>query len=157
MPNISVIAFCCVLIFQSVSIFICNTFTAFVFWIHRKKLKPVSFLLINLAVADLLVGLTDKVVVGTFDPPRQRKVNEIVMESISTSFAATFSGGCIHAFSCAYLLERALALIWPLRHRITSVRIYIYSVIVVWLARITLATMNLLAVYGSYKFVARLS
>ena len=41
--------------------------------------------------------------------------------------------------------------------RVTSIRIYIYSVIIIWLARTTLSTMNLLAAYGIYEFVARLS
>ena len=50
-------------------------------------------------------------------------------------------------------LERAFALIWPFRHRITSIKTYTYSVIIVWLAGLTLVALNLLALYGIFDFV----
>ena len=49
----------CLLGLLSVFVFISNTFTVFVFWVHRKKLTRTSFLVINLAVADLFTGLTE--------------------------------------------------------------------------------------------------
>ena len=49
----------CLLVLLSVVVFISNTFTVLVFWIHRKKLTRTSFLVINLAVADLFAGLTE--------------------------------------------------------------------------------------------------
>ena len=43
----------CLLGLLSVFVFSSNTFTVFVFWVHRKKLTRTSFLVINLLVADL--------------------------------------------------------------------------------------------------------
>ena len=43
-----------------------NTFTIFVFWNKRSRIKRTYFLLINLAIADLLVGITELTVLGAF-------------------------------------------------------------------------------------------
>ena len=43
-----------------------NTFTIFVFWNQRSRIKRTYFLLINLAIADLLVGITELIVLGAF-------------------------------------------------------------------------------------------
>ena len=50
------IASLCVSTLQSLIVFAANFFTIAVFWIHRNKLRRTYLLLINLAVADLLVG-----------------------------------------------------------------------------------------------------
>ena len=42
-----------------------NIFTIYVFWRHRTRLKRTSFLLINLAVADLLFGLIGAITIVT--------------------------------------------------------------------------------------------
>ena len=47
-------------------IIIGNTFTIFVFWIQRSRINPTNFLLVNLAIADLLVGITELTVLGAF-------------------------------------------------------------------------------------------
>ena len=53
------IAVFCLPVLLSVVVSISNTFTVFVFWIHRKKLTRTSFLVSNLAVADLFAGVTE--------------------------------------------------------------------------------------------------
>ena len=147
------IAALCVSTVQSLIIFLGNTFTVFVFWIHRNKLKRTYFLLINLAVADLLVGLTQMVVNVTFTLPRytginEPRVNETSRISISTPFQATFLGASMF-FLALISLERAFALIWPLRHRATSIKTYIIGVAFVWLAGIiTVGVSGLLNAYG---------
>ena len=50
------IASLCVSTLQSLIVFAANFLTIAVFWIHRNKLRRTYLLLINLAVADLLVG-----------------------------------------------------------------------------------------------------
>ena len=55
-------------IFQGLCIFTGNFITMIVFWIHRYKLKRTSFLLINLAVADLLAGLTQAAIAAKAHP-----------------------------------------------------------------------------------------
>ena len=52
------IASLCVSTLQSLIVFAANFLTIAVFWIHRTKLRRTYLLLINLAVADLLVGFT---------------------------------------------------------------------------------------------------
>ena len=50
---------------ESAAIIIGNTFTIVVFWNHKLRLKRTCFLLINLALADLIVGITEAVVLVT--------------------------------------------------------------------------------------------
>ena len=138
----------CIILFESLLIFSGNTFTIFVFWKNRKKLKRTSFLLINLAVADLLVGLSQMIMTGVFYIPDSLQTNITSVEDnlkhsllssyqLSLPFASVF-------FLVLISLERAYALIWPLRHRVASIRGYIYSAIFVWGAAIALQVGNLL-------------
>ena len=52
------IASLCVSTLQSLIVFAANFLTIAVFWIHRNKLRRTYLLLINLAVAHLLVGFS---------------------------------------------------------------------------------------------------
>ena len=139
--------------FLSIIVCISNAFTVFVFWVHQSKLKRTSFLVINLAVADLLIGLTDTVEVGVFALPRHIGSNETITEmkgSIVAPFVASFS--CASVFFLVLIsLERAFALIWPLRHRVTSRKVYTYSVGIAWLAGITIGVFSFLAVVRKYQ------
>ena len=65
----------CIILFESLLIFSGNSFTIFVFWKNRNKLKRTSFLLINLAVADLLVGLSQMIMTGGFYIPDSLQTN----------------------------------------------------------------------------------
>ena len=49
-------------------------------------------------------------------------------------------------------VERAFALIWPLRHRVTSTKVYIYSVAIIWLAGLCLGALNFLTTNGIIDF-----
>ena len=136
-------------------IFSGNTFTIFVFWKNRKKLKRTSFLLINLAVADLLVGLSQMIMTGVFYIPDSLQTNITSVEDnlkhsllssyqLSLPFASVF-------FLVLISLERAYALIWLLRHRVASIRGYIYSAIFVWGAAIALQVGNLLMLFFHFS------
>ena len=156
MSETATIAILGVAIFESLMIFIGNTFTVFVFWLHRHKLniKRTSFLLINLAVADLLVGITEIVAVGLFALPRRiggHRDSKTLRGHIFTPFQAAFSGTSIF-FLVLISLERAFALIWPLRHRVTSTKTYIYSAVTVWLVGVTVGVLALLAVLDLFDF-----
>ena len=114
------IAVLCLLVLLSVVVFISNTFTVLVFWIYRKKLSRTSFLVINLAVADLFAGLTEIIEVaggwtlaGHID---SNKTIQEVNESVPPSFQVLSSSASVF-FLVLISLERAFALIWPLRHR----------------------------------------
>ena len=103
------IASLCVSTHQSLIVFAANFFTIAVFWIHRNKLRRTYLLLINLAVADLLVGFAymtpylkalalpsyirkSKLNVTTYD----YLVIQFQVTFLSTSmFFSYFSGTCI--------------------------------------------------------------
>ena len=150
------IAVLCLLVLLSVVVFISNTFTVFVFWIHRKKLTRTSFLVINLAVADLFSGLTEIIeVAGGWTLASQIDLNKTIQEvtrSIAPSLQIVFSFASV-LFLVLISLERVFALIWPLRHRVTSTKVYIYSVVIVWLAGIAMGVSGFIALLGIYEFM----
>ena len=142
----------CLLGFLSFIVFISNTFTVFVFWIHRKKLTRTSFLVINLAVADLFSGLTEIIeVAGGWTLASQIHSNKTIQEVIPPSLQIVFSFASVF-FLVLISLERVFALIWPLRHRVTSAKVYIYSVVIVWLAGIAIGASGFIALLGIYEF-----
>ena len=147
MYNTAIIVLQFAAILESIVVITGNIFTIFVFWKHRNRLKRTSFLLINLAVADLFVGLT-----ATLGPTDLEKpINSARKKNISTAFNVTFS------FSSAFFLalislERAYALIWPLRHRVSGTKGYIYSATFTWIAAVPAGTLALLAVYDILDF-----
>ena len=151
MSNTAAIVICSVAAFESLVILIANSFTVFVFWTHRNKLKRTSFLLINLAVADLLIGFTEPIAIGTV-AISQRFEEQNYNGNISTAFQATFASASVF---CLVLisLERAFALIWPFRHRTTSTGTYICAVAIVWAAGTTVGMLSLLAVFSIVNFV----
>jgi len=91
-----------------------NVFAIVVFWKHRNKLKRTSFLLINLAVTDLLVGFTEPIALGPFDILAHLEENVTFNQArntnISTLFQVTFSFASVF-FLTLISLERAYALI----------------------------------------------
>ncbi|CAH3159678.1 unnamed protein product [Porites evermanni] len=150
------IAILCLLGFLSFIVFISNTFTVFVFWIHRKKLTRTSFLVINLAVADLFSGLTEIIeVAGGWTLASQIASNKTIQGvngSIPPSLQILFSFASV-LFLVLISLERVFALIWPLHHRLTSTKVYIYSVVIVWLAGIAMGVSGFIALLGIYEFM----
>ena len=39
-------------------------------------------------------------------------------------------------------------MVWPLRRRVTSTKVYIYSIVLVWISGISVGALLLLAAYG---------
>ena len=66
MYNTAIIVALFIAILESLLVIVGNIFTIFVFWKHRNRLKRTSPLLINLAVADLSVGITEPIALGAF-------------------------------------------------------------------------------------------
>ncbi|XP_078356141.1 trace amine-associated receptor 5-like [Oculina patagonica] len=138
-------------VFESLIIIVGNIFTIFVFWKHRNRLKRTSLLLINLAVADLLVGLTEVISIGAYRLPQQLDDHSVKNGHISVPFHTMFSFASVF-FLVLISLECAYALIWPLRHRVASIKGYIYSTIFVWFAGISTGILNLLAFQGVLNY-----
>ena len=106
-----------------------NVFTIFVFWTQRLRLKRTFLLLINLAIADLLVGLGEALVLATNTIPNGGNEEEKI-ESPWWAFQV-FGSSTSVLFLTLISLERVYAVFWPLRHRVTSTRAYIYSIVIV--------------------------
>lgn len=136
MPNPAAIIICSIISLECVFILIGNIFTIYVFWTHRKRLKRTSSLLINLAVVDLLVGLTEPVAIGTMTIPQHFEKDGTLIstqDNFSTLLPTMFS--CLSLFCLALIsVERAYAVILPLRHRVTSNNWYICGLFIVWSA-----------------------
>ena len=151
---------------EAVTIIIGNTFTIFVFWSKRSHLKRTCFLLINLALADLLVGLTEAIVRGTTKIPRMtvhgpsgpagqagpaglagpagqaRDSNR----NASSAFQILFSSTSVTSLALMSL-ERAFSVLRPLYHRAMDTRVYIYSIVMVWVVGFIIAGLSLLGTY----------
>ena len=154
MYNTAIIVVLFIAILESLIIVAGNIFTIFVFWKHHNRLKRTSFLLINLAVADLFVGFTEPIVLVPFDIVghlEETSFNSAQNKNVSTAFQVTFSFSSV-LFLTLVSLERAYALIWPLRHRVSSTKGYIYSATFAWVAAISSGILTLLAVYDLLDF-----
>ena len=147
--SVVVLAF---IIVESLIIVFANIFTIYVFWKHRTRLRRNCLLPLNLAFADLLVGSLETIALGTSGIPRQfgkealikseTYINILRYFRLSSFFASTF-------FLVAISLERAYALICPLRHRVLSLKSYHWTAVVLWMAVVIIVvTLCLLSVYG---------
>ena len=137
-------AFIVIFALEAAVIIIGNVFTIFVFQSRSGlHLKRTSFLLINLAVADLLVGVGEVVVLVMQKIPR----NEI--RTFSLPWSVLTMGSCVSVMFLALIsLERVYAVLWPLRHRVTSARAYIFSIVIVWVAGLGIGGLCLVTVYN---------
>ncbi len=124
-----------------------NLFTIFTFWTQRSHLKRTYFLLINLAVADLLVGITEPIVLGTKKVPRM-KAGPMKDDMKNPLAALQLLGSSTSVIFLALIsLERAHAVLRPLRHRVTRTRVYICAIVIAWTAGLCFAGINLLTMY----------
>ena len=131
---------------EAVVVIIGNVFTIFVFWTRRFRLKRTCFLLINLAIADMLVGLAE---FATLFIHRIPGTEMQPGETQSPSWAFQTFASCTSVMFLALIsLERAYAVLWPLRHRVTNTRVYIYSIVTVWVAGLCIAGLSLLTVFS---------
>ena len=136
----------------AVLIILGNFFTIWVF--HRQRSRKRSyFLLISLAVADLMVGL--------FAIPLFIKKNSTEYSHfwwlVSTSFEA-FTGLTSIYTLAVISLGRMFAIVCPLRHRTLTSRNYIYAIAIPWIAAAVFVTVLILYSYEiikhpSYRFL----
>ena len=122
---------------EGLVIVIGNAVTIAVFWKRRNFVKRASFLLINLAVADLLLGvalLTSKVA----SLPRNETVRLLLFFTV---FMFMCVGSAASVVSLTVIaMERALAVAKPLKHRAAPTSYYRGAIISVWLMAVLLAT-----------------
>ena len=107
-----------------------NVFTVFVFWTQRLHLKRTFLLLINLAVADLFVGLGETLALATTTVSNGG--NEM-FEIESRWWALLVFGSSTSVLFLALIsLERVYSVLWPFRNRVTSTRACLYGIVIAW-------------------------
>ena len=163
MPTSTCITLVVIYTVQGIIIIVGNSFTIFVFWTERSRLTRTYFLLVNLAVADFLVGITELIVIGTvkledIGEGYARGVLRQSRSNPSAAFIALFSSSSVY-FLALVSLERAFAVLRPIRHRITNSRVYVCSIVIVWIVGLvffgfTVLSFHLSEVKGEYVFVA---
>ena len=137
------IVFIVIFALEAAAIIIGNVFTIFVFKTQSGlRLKQTCLLLINLAVADLFVGVGEVVVLVI------HRIPVIDIRSLSVWWTLQVFGLCASMMFLALIsMERVYAVFWPLRHRVTSARAYIFSIVVVWVIGLCTTGLCLLAIY----------
>ncbi|XP_078364244.1 adenosine receptor A1-like [Oculina patagonica] len=130
---------------ESIAIVFANSLTFHIFLNQRKNLRQTSFLIINLALADLFVGLST----GCF------AVENLILSYTGERPTAT---GCLTvdvlsecasmSFLVVVSLERMHAVFWPLRHRITGTRSYIYVICTAWIFSVISTIMFIISHIG---------
>ena len=161
------IAFCCAFVLEAALVVVTNTFVVVLFVVERKLRKKSFVLVINMAVADLMVGAVSLplyvyLMVGIayqLWPVASLKPLKLLYISWEGIFsrASTISAAFI---SC----ERCYAVYWPLKHRTLSMRPYRILIFVVWLFSIiidfsVIQTWNylkfskLIVKYNSYRII----
>lgn len=134
----TIIAFLVIYGLEGVLITIGNAFAIFVFWNQNLHHKRTCLILINLAVADLLVGITELVLI----PTRKITKMQAILKKlpITQSVRAKNPLEVIQLFAiCSSLyflvlisLERAFSVLWPMRHRTSSEAAYTTSITITW-------------------------
>ena len=137
-----------IFVLEAVVIIIGNTFTIFVFWTQKLHHKTTCFLLINLAFADLLVGISEAIILGTEKIPTVHELARVENGARNPSSAFIALGSSTSVFFLALIsLERVYAVLWPFRHRIISTRTYIYSIVIVWVFALCMTGLPVLSLY----------
>ena len=145
MSKTTAILFIVVFALEVVFIIIGNVFAIFVFWTQRLRVKRTCFLLINLAVADFLVGIAEAMVLAIEKIPNAARKEK----PVRNPWAAfeVFASGTSVMFLALISLERVYAVLRPLRHRVTNTRAYTYSIVIVWVTGLCSAGLWLITIY----------
>ena len=122
-----------------------NTFAIFVFWTQNFHQKRSCVLLVNLAVADLLVGIAEPIVLSTGKVSKMAAVRTEENNTINPASALQILASRATVFFLALIsLEWVYAVLWPLSHRVTNTRVFICSIAIVWVVELCTAGLTLL-------------
>ena len=151
MSTLVFIVFCLLLSTETILICIGNSFTIIVFWKKRRTLQKAYYLLINLGIADLLVGIQMIISLGTQSLPYL--FTDSGLSGIRSHYSYLWSSllilfSCSSVFSLAVIsLERVHAVVWPLRHRTVNDRVYFGSIAFIWATGICAAVLFILSIF----------
>ena len=148
-----------------------NAFTLVIYTRNRHLRKPSTFLIINLTVADLLVGTVGIVLLSFFEPDKLEWDLEPKQAFSWQSFVHMTSACLFPVASLANIslisLERLHATLFPFRHCLIGRRVYLTTIFCSWLFSLTLSSVfsllflraspaTFLYVHASYIFLSLL-
>ncbi|XP_078363635.1 adenosine receptor A3-like [Oculina patagonica] len=118
-------------------------------WIFLKQRlrKRAHFLLISLAVADLLVGLLTVplyIAINTmlYSPRPYLLLRSVYLEVYIFTDILT---GITSLFTLAFIsLERMYAISWPLRHRTLNFRVYVFANVIPWIVAAIFSSLSVM-------------
>ena len=126
-------------------IFLLNAFTLAIYTRNRHLRKPSTYLIINLTVADLLVGTVGTVLVrlSFFVPDKLERDLELKQAFSWQSFVYLTLTELFPVASLANIslisLERLHATLFPFRHCVIGKRVYLTTIFCSWLFSLTLS------------------
>lgn len=146
---------CSAFSFQAIGILLSNCMTIVTFGLNKHLRRRSVYLLINLSIADFLVGMLPLplyiYLVGqdysTWSKPSPQ-VHAILLHVYH--YLDIFTGLTSIMNLALISLERMLATVWPLRHRVTTSRAYISLVISTWIFAAIVAAVTTY-ISGSFK------
>ena len=132
---------------QGILISLGNAVTVVVFWRRRSALKKASYLLINLAITDLFVGV-GLMLLAVVD--FCLKVPTVVVLVVRCS---VFLGATASIWSLATIaVDRAFAISKPLRHRTASTRCYCGAISAAWAGGVASTVCAVFFLFGLHYF-----
>ena len=138
------IAFVIIRATEAVLIIVGNSLAIFVFWTQTFRQRRACLLLINLSAADLLVGVAESLMLATKKNPIRGQEGDANSYLLPFRVFAT----CTSVLFLALIsLERVCAVLWPVRHRVSSLQIYICSIVSVWFIGLVFGVLCLLSLY----------
>ena len=125
-------------------IFLLNAFTLAIYTRNRHLRKPSTYLIINLTVADLLVGTVGIVLLSFFEPDKLEWDLELKQAFSWQSFVYFTSAYLFPVASLANIslisLDRLHATLFPFRHCLIGRRVYLTTIFCSWLFSLTLSS-----------------
>ena len=118
-----------------------NAMAIVVFWKQRSTLKRTCYLLINLSVADFLVGIGE--MINLSEKVIYFKLLKSVVWDGTFLVSDVFAGSASLTFLTFISVERLYAIAWPYRHRTTRTRVYIYCITAAWILTIAVTVIYL--------------
>ena len=142
LPSIKGVPWMAVYICEAVLILTGNSITVYIFWSIRNRLKRTSYLLINLAVADFLVGIS--ITIFIWDGIAVMKEIELTYVVLNIAEVTGVISTISSLLSIVLIsLERMFAILWPFRHRILNIWCYHISVGIIWFVACLYAIVNI--------------
>ena len=121
-----------------------NSLAIFVFWTQNFRQRRACLLLINLSAADLLVGVAESLTLATKKIPIREQEGDAKYPFLPFVVLAS----CTSVLSLALIsLERVCAVLWPVRHCVSSLQIYVCSIVSVWFIGLVFGVLCLLSLY----------